>query len=72
MDQTKRIVDSKQGFRVPEEEIPPDEEIIEEVLDHPAFGYTIEVDQNVVSNDMSQTFSIIIGRVTRRPAFRIK
>lgn len=57
---------------MPEEEIPPDEKIIEEVLDHPALGDSIEIDQHVVSNDMSQTFSMIIGRVTRRPAFRIK
>jgi hypothetical protein len=44
MDQMKRIIDSEQGFRVAEEKIAAGEEIIEKVLDHPAFGHSIEVD----------------------------
>ena len=55
-----------------EKEIATGQEVVKEVLNNPALGNSVEINQHIVSNDMSQTFSMIIARVTRRPAWRIK
>src|SRR5882762_6974593 len=51
VNQVEVVVDAKQGFGVPEKEISMGQEIVIEVLDDPALGSGIEVDQDVATED---------------------
>src|SRR6059058_4184855 len=48
------------------------QQVVEEVLNHAPLRDSVKINQNVVSKDRFQTCSMIMARVIRRPAFRIR